>query len=211
MVVATGNAWSRELRELDERAQDWLRANAPDLASEASGVSVMFAHLSQRNINSMLGGTIFAMALISFILIFVFRSVRIGLISLLPNFIPALMSFGLWGYFVGHVGIASSVVVAVVFGIGRGRHHSFPERLPESAARRAWRAGGRAPPRSVRWAMRCSRRPPSSRPVFWFFASSGFEVSWALGILVTMTIILALAADFLLLPTLLLAIDRKTS
>ena len=26
----------------------------------------------------------------------------------------------------------------------RGRHHSFPERLPESAARRAWRAGGRA-------------------------------------------------------------------
>ena len=40
-------------------------------------------------------------------------------------------------------------------------------------------------------------------------ATSGFEVSWSLGLLVTMTILLALAADFLLLPTLLMAIDRK--
>ena len=26
-----------------------------------------------------------------------FRSIRIGLLSLVPNFIPAVMSFGLWG------------------------------------------------------------------------------------------------------------------
>ena len=117
MVVATDNSWSQELRELDERAQVWLRANAPDFANEASGVSVIFAHMSQRNIDSMLGGTISAMVLISFILIFVFRSVGIGFLSLLPHFIPAIMSFGLWGYLVGHVGIVSSVVVAVVFGI----------------------------------------------------------------------------------------------
>ena len=39
----------------------------------------------------------------------------------------------------------------------------------------------------------------------------GFEVSWALGVLVTMTIILALAADFLLLPTLLITIDQGDS
>ena len=210
MVVATGNAWSRELRELDERAQDWLRANAPDLASEASGVSVMFAHLSQRNINSMLGGTIFAMALISFILIFVFRSVRIGLISLLPNFIPALMSFGLWGYLVGHVGIASSVVVAVVFGIVvDDTIHFLSDYLK---ARRA----GLGAPEAVRTAFRTVGHAMFTTTAvlsagFLVFASSGFEVSWALGILVTMTIILALATDFLLLPTLLLAIDRKAS
>ena len=44
---------------------------------------------------------------------------------------------------------------------------------------------------------------------FLAFATSGFEVSWSLGLLVTMTIILALAADFLLLPSLLLAVDRS--
>ena len=46
---------------------------------------------------------------------------------------------------------------------------------------------------------------------FLVFATSGFEVSWALGLLVTMTILFALAADFLLLPTLLIAIDRRNS
>ena len=117
LSVVTRNAWSRDLRELDKRAQVWLRANVPDFANEASGLSMIAAHLTLRNINSMLRGTITAMALISFILIWIFKSVRVGLLSLLPNFIPAIMSFGLWGYLVGHVGIASSVVIAVVFGI----------------------------------------------------------------------------------------------
>ena len=44
---------------------------------------------------------------------------------------------------------------------------------------------------------------------FLVFASSGFEVSWALGLMVAITISFALLADFLLLPTLLMALDRK--
>lgn len=208
MVVATGNAWSRELRELDARAQDWLQDNSPELANEASGVSVMFAHMSQRNINSMLGGTISAMALISFILIFIFRSVRIGLISLLPNFIPAIMSFGLWGYLVGHVGIASSVVVAVVFGIAVDDTIHFLSDYLKG------RREGHSAPDAVRFAFRTVGHALFTTTAvlsagFLVFASSGFEVSWALGTLVTMTIIMALAADFILLPTLLLVIDRK--
>ena len=51
------------------------------------------------------------------LLIVVFRNIRVGLLSFVPNFIPAIMGFGLWGYFVGRVNIASSVVVAIVFGI----------------------------------------------------------------------------------------------
>ena len=44
---------------------------------------------------------------------------------------------------------------------------------------------------------------------FLVFASSGFELSWALGLLVTITIVFALLTDFLLLPPLLMAIDGK--
>ena len=44
---------------------------------------------------------------------------------------------------------------------------------------------------------------------FLVFASSGFEVSWALGLMVATTIVFALLADFLLLPPLLLVIDRR--
>ena len=117
MTTVAADLSGGELRELDERAQAWLRDNAPDMATPATGITMIFAHLSQRNIESMLRGTIIAMSLISLILIVVLRSVRIGLISLLPNFIPAAVSFGLWGYLVGRVGMAASVVTVVAFGI----------------------------------------------------------------------------------------------
>ena len=60
----------------------------------AFGVLCAFVY-SIRNIDSMLRGTIIAMALISLILIGVFKSVRLGLVSLVPNFLPAAMAFGL--------------------------------------------------------------------------------------------------------------------
>ena len=208
LVVTTKNAWSRDIRELDKRAQVWLRANAPAFAEEASGLSVVFAHLSLRNINSMLRGTIIAMVLISFILIWIFKSVRIGLLSLLPNFIPAIMSFGLWGYLVGHVGIASSVVIAVVFGIVVDDTVHFLSKYLKA------RREGLPAPEAVRAAFHTVGHALWTTTAvlsvgFLVFATSGFEVSWALGLLVTITIVFALVADFLLLPTLLIAIDRR--
>ncbi len=210
LVVTTKNAWSRDIRELDEHAQVWLRANAPAFAQEASGLSVVFAHLSLRNINSMLRGTITAMVLISFILIWIFKSVRVGLLSLLPNFIPAIMSFGLWGYLVGHVGIASSVVIAVVFGIVVDDTVHFLSKYLKA------RREGLPAPEAVRSAFHMVGHALWTTTAvlsvgFLVFATSGFEVSWALGLLVTITIIFALVADFLLLPTLLIAIDRRNS
>ncbi len=208
LVVTTKNAWSRDIRELDKRAQVWLRANAPAFAQEASGLSVVFAHLSLRNINSMLRGTITAMVLISFILIWIFKSVRVGLLSLLPNFIPAIMSFGLWGYLVGHVGIASSVVIAVVFGIVVDDTVHFLSKYLKA------RREGLPAPEAVRSTFHMVGHALWTTTAvlsvgFLVFATSGFEVSWALGLLVTITIVFALVADFLLLPTLLIAIDRR--
>ncbi|MDE2724623.1 MAG: MMPL family transporter, partial [Gemmatimonadota bacterium] len=210
LSVVTRNAWSRDLRELDKRAQVWLQANAPAFAHEASGLSIVFAHLSLRNIKSMLRGTITAMALISFILIWIFKSVRVGLLSLLPNFIPAIMSFGLWGYLVGHVGIASSVVIAVVFGIVVDDTIHFLSKYLKA------RREGLPAPEAVRYTFNTVGHALWTTTAvlsvgFLVFATSGFEVSWALGLLVTITIVFALVADFLLLPTLLIAIDRRNS
>ena len=208
MTAVTRSLSARQQRELDARAQDWLRANAPQLATEATGVSIAFAHLSQRNITSMLRGTIIAMALISLILIGVFRSLRLGLVSLLPNFIPAAMSFGLWGYLVGRVGLAGSVMTAIAFGIIVDDTIHFLSKYLKG------RRDGLSAPEAVRATFRTVGRALWTTTAvltlgFLVFASSGFEVSWALGIMVATTIVFALIADFLLLPPLLMAIDRR--
>ena len=208
MTVVLRSLSSQAQRELDMRAQAWLRANAPALASEASGVSIVFAHLSQRNIESMLRGTIIAMALISLILIWVFKSVRLGLASLVPNFLPAAMAFGLWGYLVGQVGLAGSVVTAMAFGIIVDDTIHFLSRYLEA------RRDGQTASEAVRTTFRTVGQALWTTTVvlslgFLVFASSGFELSWALGLLITITLGFALLADFLLLPPLLMAIDRK--
>ena len=208
MTVVMRSLTSREQRALDARAQAWLRRNAPGLAGEASGMTTVFAHLSERNIEGMLRGTIVAMALISMILVGVFRDLRLGLVSLVPNFLPAAMSFGLWGFMIGRIGLAASVVAAMTFGIIVDDTIHFLCRY-----RRA-RLEGRPPAAAVQYTFRSVGRALWTTTIvlalgFLVFASSGFELSWALGLLVTITIVFAILTDFLLLPPLLMAIDRK--
>ena len=210
MTVVLRSSSSEEQRALDRRALAWLRANAPALAAEASGLTMVFAHLSQRNIDSMLRGTIVAMALISFILIGLFKDLRLGLISFVPNFIPAAMSFGLWGFLIGNVGLAASVVTAIAFGIIVDDTIHFLTKY-QSARRR-----GLPSPEAVRYSFRTVGRALTTTTAvlslgFLIFAFSGFESSWAMGLLITLTIVFALLADFLLLPPLLMAIDRRKS
>ena len=208
MTVVMRNLTSQAQRELDARAQEWIRGRAPDLASEASGVSIIFAHLSQRNIVSMLTGTIIAMALISLILVFIFRSLRVGLVSVVPNFIPAAMSLGLWGFAVGNVGLAGSVMTAIAFGIVVDDTIHFLTKYHRA------RHDGLDAPEAVRAAFRTVGHALLTTTVvlvlgFLVFASSGFEVSWALGLLVSLTISFALLADFFFLPPLLMFLDRR--
>ncbi len=208
MTVALDDTSTKDHLDIDARAQAWLQANAPDLAGPASGFTMISAHLSDRNVESMLRGTILATGLISLILLLVFRNIRVGLICLVPNFVPAAMTFGLWGYLSGEIGLGASVVVAVAIGIivddtihfvskymsGRQQGLSSPE-----AVRATFRAVGPA-----LWATTAILTAG-----FLVFASSGYEPSWTLGVLVAVTISFALVADLLLLPALLMAVDRK--
>lgn len=207
MSVVLKNLSSRNQRELDQRAQVWLQENAPEMTTPATGLSIIVAHLSERNIHGMLRGTITAMLLISIILIVVFKSIRMGIVSLIPNFVPAAMSFGLWGYLVGSVSMAASVVTAIAFGIVVDDTIHFLSKYLR------YRRAGHLPADSIRATFRTVGHALWTTTTvlaagFLVFAASGFEISWALGYLVSMTLIFALIADFLLLPPLLLAIDK---
>ena len=197
---------------LDNRAQDWFRQNAPGLQTAATGVAVVGARSIQRNIEGMLQGTIGAMAIVSLLLLFVFRSVRLGLVSLIPNFIPAAMAMGLWGYAVGEVGVAASVVTAIAFGIIVDDTIHFMTKYV--AARKT----GLLPSESVQSAFRSVGRALLATTVvfalgFVVFGASGMSTNQALGLLVGITVIVALLADFLFLPPLLMALDgtKETS
>ena len=106
------------------------------------------------------------------------------------------------------MGLASSVVVAVAFGIIVDDTIHFLSKYVKS------RQEGLQATEAVRAAFQTVGRALATTTAvlsagFLVFALSGFEISWALGLLVAITITFALAADFLLLPTLLIATDRR--
>jgi len=85
--------------------------------SAVSGVNVMSSYLSMVNTKSMLVGTGMAMVVVSLLIGLFLRSLPLALLSILPNFMPAMASLGLWVWINGEVGMAASIISALTFGI----------------------------------------------------------------------------------------------
>lgn len=85
-----------QLRNFLIKSENWLKENTPPaMHANPTSASVMFAHISERNINSMLQGNLIAIALIAIIMALALRSIGMGALSLIPNAVPVLMTFGL--------------------------------------------------------------------------------------------------------------------
>ena len=68
-VTATfDNITSNEMVALEKRIQGWFEQHAPEYSVQITGPNLMFAHISQRNIESMLSGIALALVLISLLL-----------------------------------------------------------------------------------------------------------------------------------------------
>ncbi len=196
---------SETLLALERRAEAWLAANTPDyMHVQAASPSLMFADIGHRNIRAMLKGTTAALIVISLILMLALRSFRIGLLSLIPNLVPIGMAFGLWGIFVGQVGLALSVVSGMTMGIVVDDTVHFLSKYL-----RARREQGLGSEEAVRYAFHTVGTPLLVTTIvlmlgFGVLALSDFQLNAGMGLLTAITIGLALLADFLYLPPLLM-------
>ncbi len=203
------NVSSNEATALDRRAQGWLRDHAlPAMQAAGTGPTLMFAEIGRRNTHAMVFGDLVGVVLISVIMIFALRSVRFGLLTLIPNLVPLGMALGLWGLFVGRIGMDVAPVTAMSFGIlVDDTIHNMSKYLY------ARRKLGKSPEDAIRYAF-------STVGVAMVIASlilvsgflvltfSSFQFTSTMGLLTAMTIALALPAEFLLLPPLLLAVEK---
>ena len=208
LTVFLDSLSSNELLAMEDRAQAWLTENAPHMQSYGASPSVMFAYIGQRNIKSMLVGTSVALVLISIILIFALRSVKIGLISLIPNLAPAAMGFGLWGLLYGQVGLGLSIVAGLTLGIVVDDTVHFLSKYL-----RARREQGMNSQDAVRYAFHTVGIALLVTTIvlvagFLVLAQSTFKLNSDMGLLTSITIALALLADFIFLPPLLMKLDK---
>lgn len=203
------NLTSAQQIDLEDNMYAWFAKNAPNYKVSIASPTLMFAHIGQRNINSMLIGTSFALILISLLLAFALRSIRYGLISLLPNLMPASIGFGLWYFLDGQVGLGLSVVTGMTLGIvvddtvhflSKYKHaRDVYAKSSEEAVKYAFSSVGRA-----LWITTLVLVAG-----FMVLAQSTFKINADMGLLTAVTIAVALIVDFLFLPPLLMLLDAK--
>ncbi|EKB7279234.1 TPA: MMPL family transporter [Vibrio parahaemolyticus] len=208
MVLTVANLGSVELVDLENRIYQWFAEHAPQYQVVASSPSLMFAHIGETNMASMLSTLPITLVLISALLIFALRSVRLGLISLMPNIAPAVIGFGLWALISGEINLGLSVVVTLTLGIVVDDAVHFLSKYQRA------RSEGQTAEQAVRYAFHTVGRALWITTVvlvagFSVLAMSSFRLNADMGQLSAIVIFIALVVDFLFLPTLLMLFDKK--
>lgn len=211
MTVTFKDTTMTEIREMDAKAREWLKENTPEsMHTSGTGLSVVWAHITERNIKSMLGASFWAIVVISGILIFALRSFRLGLISLIPNLAPAMMAFGIWGLVMKEMGLGLSIIISMTIGIVVDDTIHFISKYL-----RARREHDLDRPEAVRYAFNTVGTAMWVTTLalvagFLVLTFSHYRMSSDMGLMSAITISLALGMDFFLLPTLLMKVDKKT-
>jgi len=209
IVLTLKNMTSNELINVERDMVAWFAKHAPQYEADFASPSLMFAHIGQRNISSMLIGTTLALILISILLGLALKSWRFGLISLLPNLAPAAIGFGIWGLYSGEVGLGLSIVVGMTLGIVVDDTVHFLSKYLH--ARRDKNANSQE---AVHYAFDNVGRALWVTTFvlvagFTVLAQSSFKMNADMGFLTALTIFVALVVDFLFLPPLLMLLDKR--
>ncbi len=210
VIASLENISTKELQEIDNSAKKWLEDNFPHANNKnAVGTFALFAYITERNINTMLIGTTLALILISGLLIFALKDWRLGLVSLVPNLLPAGMAFGIWAILVGEVGLAASVITATSLGIIVDDTVHFLTKY-----QRGRQEYGYSPEDAIRYAFATVGKALMVTTLvivagFSVLAMSTFQLNAVQGQLTALAVGLALLTDFLLLPPLLIFLDKK--
>jgi predicted RND superfamily exporter protein len=117
-VVTFKDLSTQELRDAAQVGELWLYRNAPEyMYATGSGATVIFAHQSDVNIKGMVFGTTLSLIFICLVVFIAMRDIRYGLISILPNVLPAVVTFGVWTLIRGQAGMEVSIVISATFGV----------------------------------------------------------------------------------------------
>lgn len=209
VTLATINLSSAQLLHLEQLFNDWFAQNAPALKVDQASTALMFAHIGQRNAKSQTLGTAISLFIISMILVIALRSLKIGIISLIPNMAPAAIAFGIWAIIDGQVGMSVSIVAGMTLGIVVDDTIHFLSKYL-----RARREQNMNAEQAIHYAFAQVGQALAVTTIvlvagFSILMFSTFKVNADMGLVTAITISVALVLDFLLLPALLMAFDRQ--
>ncbi len=175
---------------------------------EFTGTSVVWLKGTSYLVKNLFLSLGIAIVLIAFIMAFLFSSLRMVFVSLIPNFLPLITTAAIMGFFEISIKPSTILVFSIAFGISvddtihylakyRQELHRHSINLREAALLALKETG-------------VSMIYTSIVLFFGFgvFTASDFGGTIALGLLVSITLLIAMASNLILLPSLILSFDK---
>lgn len=190
---------------------DWLR-NAIDreyFDFYITGTSVVAAEGTQYLVKNLLTSLIIAIFIIAILMAVLFQSWKMVLISLVPNFIPLLVTAGIMGYFGIPIKPSTILVFSIAFGISVDDTIHFLAKYRQELKVRQYDLRS-----CVINALRETGLSMFYTSIVLFFGFSMFTMSQfggtkALGLLVSLTLLIAMLTNLAVLPSLLLTLENR--
>ena len=174
-----------------------------------TGKAFVFEKGTKYLVNNLLLSLSLAIFLIALFMAWMFRSFRMILVSLIPNLLPLLITAGLMGFLGVPIKPSTILVFSIAFGISVDDTIHFLAKYRQELIANHWKIK-----KSVYAALRETGVSMFYTSIVLFFGFSVFTISSfggtvALGALVSATLLFAMLANLLLLPSLLLSLERN--
>ena len=173
-----------------------------------TGLSVIFFKGTKFLINNLFISLAIAIFLIASFMALLFRSFRMVIVSLLPNFFPLLITAGIMGYFGIPIKPSTILIFSIAFGISVDDTIHFLAKYRQELKIFNWNIK-----KSVIAALRETGYSMIYTSIvlffgFGIFTASSFGGTVALGLLVSITLLVAMFSNLILLPALLLSLEK---
>ncbi len=199
---------------MEEIEQDLIKSISKIFPSERynvfiTGKALLFLKGTKYLVKNLLISLTLAIILISLFMAYLFRSFRMILISLVPNLLPLLITAGLMGYLGVPIKPSTILVFSIAFGISVDDTIHFLAKYRQELIANKWQIN-----KSVYGALRETGVSMFYTSIVLFFGFSVFTISSfggtkALGGLVSATLLFAMLSNLILLPSLLLSLEKS--
>src|SRR5699024_8510832 len=204
---------SEEYAYLEENLLKEINKIFPEERYEVSitGKAYIFQKGTTYLVNNLILSLALAVFLISLIMVWMFRSFKMIMVSLIPNLLPLIVTAGLMGYFGVPIKPSTILVFSIAFGISVDDAIHYLARYRQELVSSNWKIK-----KSVYAAIRETGISMLYTSIvlllgFSVFTLSSFGGTVALGILVSITLFFATLSNLLFLPSLLVSLDKSVS
>lgn len=205
------NAEIEKMERIEERLKEKIEKIFPKDRYEVklTGKAFLFQKGTRFLIRNLILSLALAIVLISLFMAYMFRSFRMIIISLIPNLLPLLVTAGMMGYLGVPIKPSTILVFSIAFGISVDDTIHFLAKYRQELLANHWRIK-----KSIFAALRETGVSMFYTSIVLFFGfsvfiTSNFGGTVALGALISGTLLLAMMANLLLLPVLLLSLERS--